>query len=163
MPAVCYFLPARYCDKKFHKNEVNVTSPLEFFMSRQRRGVEVFWYLQELFFIYSYYSMTLYFIIIFFSFSYYGIFMDVTIYVELVLLLEERIQEIFWNWQFRSKWLTFGGENLKYWNSDRVSRNNIVSKEEVLFFQFFEKMKPFREKFAMTKFEEHKISSLFMQ
>jgi len=35
--------------------------------------------------------------------------------------------------------------------------------EEVLFFQFFEKMKPFGQKFVMTKFEEHKISFLFMQ
>ena len=34
--------------------------------------------------------------------------------------------------------------------------------EEVLFFQFFEKMRPFRKKFVMTKFEEHKISFLFI-
>ena len=33
--------------------------------------------------------------------------------------------------------------------------------EEVLFFQFFEKMKNFREKFVMTKFEEHEISFFF--
>jgi len=33
--------------------------------------------------------------------------------------------------------------------------------EEVLFFQFFEKMKPFREKFVMTKFEEHKKFPFF--
>ena len=35
--------------------------------------------------------------------------------------------------------------------------------EEVLFFQFFEEMKPFREKFVVTKFEDHKISFLFME
>ena len=35
--------------------------------------------------------------------------------------------------------------------------------EEVLFFQFFEKMKPFREKFVMIKFEEYEISFLFVQ
>jgi len=34
--------------------------------------------------------------------------------------------------------------------------------EEVLFFQFFEKMKPFKEKFVTTKFEKHEISFLFM-
>ena len=33
--------------------------------------------------------------------------------------------------------------------------------EEVSFFQFFEKMKPFSEKFVITKFEEHKISFFF--
>jgi len=34
--------------------------------------------------------------------------------------------------------------------------------EEVLFFQVFEKMKLVREKFVMTKVEEHEIFSFFM-
>ena len=67
------------------------------------------------------------------------------------------------NWQFRSKWPTSGGENLKHWNSDRASRNNIVSYGGGFVFSiFFLKMKPFREKFVMTKFEEHEISFLFV-
>ena len=53
----------------------------------------------------------------------------------------------------------------KIWSTETVivyPEITLFFTEEVLFFQFFEKMKPFREKFVMAKFEKYKISFLLM-